>query len=207
MSDPFGANEITESLRDDPPRDRVAQLRKRPLLALAIVAVVLVVVSLVAKTCAGSSDTAAELVNKGLAAQRANDNVKARDLYRKAAKKDPRNKFAHYNLGLIAQTVDNDALTAETEYDAALAIDNGFAPALFNLGILRANAKRTAEAIDLYRRAVASDDTFAAAHFNLGLLLREQDPSSEEATNEINRGIELDASLESRLPTTTTTGR
>ena len=199
MADPFGADALTTDPATPPPARRV---QPRTLVALLIV---LALVATVAKVCTGGeSDSAADLVAKGLGAQRAGNDEKARGFYEKAAKKDPRNKYAHYNLGLIAQTVDKDALTAETQYNLTLAIDNAFAPALFNLGILRANAKRTAEAIELYRRAIEADDTFAAAHFNLGLLLREQDPESEEATNEINRGIELDPALQSRVPTTTT---
>ncbi len=136
-------------------------------LALAILLVVL------AAGCAGKSE--AELANdflqQGLDAHRAGDLVTAEKDYREALRHEPQNKYAYFNLGVIAQA-QGRAAEAENDYRIALTIDQDFISPLFNLAILRTAANDTTEAIALYRHAVAVDASYAAAHFNLGLLLR-----------------------------------
>src|SRR5207302_561836 len=86
--------------------------------------------------------------------------------------KDPKNQFAYYNLGEIAQR-QSRFVAAESYYRIALEMDPKMVSALFNLAIVRTNAGATNEAIALYRQAIAVDANYAAAHFNLGLLLRQ----------------------------------
>ena len=57
--------------------------------------------------------------------------------YREVLKKDPQNKFAYYNLGVIDQAA-NRYDAAENNYRLALGIDANYPPALFNLAIVRA---------------------------------------------------------------------
>ena len=96
----------------------------------------------------------------------------------RSSKLDPANKFAHYNLGLIAQTAGDDA-KAESDYRLAIAVDPNYAPALYNLAILRDKAGAKDEAIDLYTRATKADPKFATAFLNLGLLLFETGKTAE----------------------------
>ncbi|MBV8949383.1 MAG: tetratricopeptide repeat protein [Actinobacteria bacterium] len=109
---------------------------------------------------------------------------------------DPSNKYAYYNLGLIAQTQQHSA-EAETNYRRALSIYPNFVPALFNLAILRTNAKADAEAVELYQRIIAIDDRQAGAHLNLGFVLRGMG-QADAGNVQIARALELDPSLARR---------
>src|SRR4051812_41848295 len=100
--------------------------------------------------------TAAALLSKALREHVVGNSAQAQKDYEAVIQKDPRNKFAFYNLGLIAQS-QNRASDAENEYRLALTIDSAYEPALYNLAILRANAGDTAGAIDLYQRAIAAN--------------------------------------------------
>lgn len=151
------------------------------------------------------TDKAADLVTAGLTAYSQGDYTSARNAFQQAIAKDGDNPFAHYNLGLIEQVIDKNPAGAEAEYRKAIALKPDFASPLFNLGIIRAAAGAKDEAIDLYRRAIEADDQFASPHLNLGFLLLEKDPDSLEAQQEFQKAVILDPSLQSRIPTTSTT--
>jgi Tfp pilus assembly protein PilF len=163
-----------------------------------VVAVVLA--GLVLAACGKSSggDSVAKLLDKGVTAQRAGDLKGAQKDYENALKKDPRNKFAFYNLGLIAQ-VTGDKPTAETDYRQAVSIDPKFALALYNLAIVRNSVGDTTSAITFYRQAIAADPNNPAPHFNLGLILRANGKKAEGDT-QIARAVALNPSLFSRAP-------
>jgi tetratricopeptide (TPR) repeat protein len=169
---------------------------KGPLLACAIF------VAAALAACGGSSgnasDTAADALNRGLQAHAAGKNDEAVIAYFTTLAKDPKNKFALYNLGEIAQRQDRPA-AAESYYRLALEQDPKMVSALFNLAIIRTSIGDTRDAVDLYRRAVAADPNFAAAHFNLGLLLRQLGQTAE-AQQELATAQRLDSKLVAPTP-------
>ncbi len=61
---------------------------------------------------------------------------------------------------------------ARADFEAALARDSRYAPALVNLGNLEQETGRLDEALARYRAAIAADTNYAPAHHNLGVLYR-----------------------------------
>ena len=90
-------------------------------------------------------------------------------------------------------------LQAEIQGDTATALDPKYAPALYNLGIIRTNAGASAEAIDLDRRATVADSSFARAYLNLGLLLFDAGDTAGSATA-LSKAVQLDPTLSPRIP-------
>jgi Tfp pilus assembly protein PilF len=140
--------------------------------------------------------TTAALLQRGLQEQVAGDLTNAEKDFKVVISRDPKNKYAFYNLGLIYQTQAKNS-AGESEYRLALSIDPKFGPALYNLGILRTLAKDIPGAIDLYRRAIASNAKDANAHYNLGLLLRGQGKTGE-GNQEVQTAVNLEPSLRAK---------
>ena len=136
-------------------------------------------------------------LQQGLALQRAGNLDQAGDAYQDVLSVRLNDKYALYNLGVIAQG-DGQTQLAEGYYRAALDTDPGFEPALFNLAIIRTSVGATQEAMDLYRRVIVVNPKNAGAHFNLGILLQKADRRIE-AVAELNVAIRLDPSLADRL--------
>lgn len=146
--------------------------------------------------CGGTppSNTAADApLDRALQAHAAGKLDEATAAYFETLAKDPKNKFAFYNLGVIAQG-QGRAVAAEAYYRLTLEQDPRMGSALFNLAILRAQAGANQEAADLYRRVIAIDPNYAAAHFNLGLVLRLLGQNAE-AQQELATAQRLDAKL------------
>ena len=139
------------------------------------------------------ADPAGDALSRGIAAHNAGRIDEAKQAYYETLYRDPRNKFAFYNLGQIARIAQMFAV-AEGYYRSALEIDANYGPALFGLAAVRQQLGGTAEAIDLYRKDIAIEPTNAAAHFNLGILLRLTGKTAE-GDAEIARGIQLDPKL------------
>lgn len=146
-------------------------------------------------TTGGGAD---EALSRGLQAHTAGKFDEATVAYFETLAKDPKNKFAFYNLGEIAQR-QNRASAAEAYYRLALEQDAKMTSALFNLAIVRTNAGATQEAVDLYRRLIAVEPTNAAAHFNLGLVLRLLGQNAE-AQQELATAQSLDPKLVAPSP-------
>ena len=146
----------------------------------------------------GPSGDAEQILTDALAAHAAGELDKAVDLYEQVLVLDPQNRFAYYDLGLIDQTRGDDAAAAD-QYEQAIAVAPDFTPAIFNLAIIRAKQGATDEAIGLYRDVIAIDDTDARAHLNLGFLLIASG-ERKEGQRELDRAVELDPSLASRIP-------
>ncbi|MDQ1511072.1 MAG: hypothetical protein QOG50_2916 [Actinomycetota bacterium] len=140
--------------------------------------------------------TTGALLQRGILEQRAGDLTNAEKDFKAVVSRDPKNKYAHYDLGLIYQTQAKNS-DGESEYRLALGIDSKFGPALYNLGILRTLANDVPGAIDLYRRAVAVNAKDANAHYNLGLLLRKQGKTAE-GNQEVQTAVNLEPSLRSK---------
>jgi tetratricopeptide (TPR) repeat protein len=146
----------------------------------------------------GTTGTADEALSRGLQAHTAGKFDDAIAAYFETLAKDPKNKFAFYNLGVIAQG-QNRAAAAESYYRLAIEQDARMSSAIFNLAILRALGGANQEAADLYRRVIAIDPNYAAAHFNLGLVLRLLGQNAE-AQQELATAQRLDAKLVAPSP-------
>ena len=149
----------------------------------------------------GTTGTADDALSRGLQAHTAGKLDEATTAYFETLAKDPKNKFAFYNLGVIAQGQSRPA-AAESYYRLALEQDAKMTSALFNLAILRAVAGANQEAADLYRRVIAVEPNNAAAHFNLGLVLRLLGQTAEAQT-ELATAQRLDAKLVAPSPSAT----
>ena len=146
----------------------------------------------------GTTGTAEDALSRGLQAHTAGKFDEATTAYFETLAKDPKNKFAFYNLGEIAQRQNRPA-AAESYYRLALEQDAKMTSALFNLAILRTNAGANQEAVDLYRRVIAAEPNNAPAHFNLGLVLRLLGQTAEAQT-ELATAQRLDAKLVAPSP-------
>ncbi|GLC45522.1 hypothetical protein PLESTM_001745500 [Pleodorina starrii] len=63
---------------------------------------------------------------------------------------------------------------AVSRYQAAVSLCPGYAPALYNLGVVAGELRQADAALEYYRAAVAAEPRYAQAHCNLGVLLRER---------------------------------
>lgn len=80
---------------------------------------------------------------------------------------------------------------AREAFEAALAIDARYAPALVNIGNLHLEAGETNEAIRYYERAVLSDDDYALAHYNLGVAYKSLGRTGD-AVRELRKATRLE---------------
>jgi Tfp pilus assembly protein PilF len=120
----------------------------------------------------------------------------AKRQFEQVLQKDPQEKYAWYNLAVIAQG-DKDATTAARDYEQAIAIDPKFESALYNLGLLRFHANDIQEAISDLGRAVAANPRDACAHWALGFALNRAigRAGGLRATNEMRAALKLDPAL------------
>ena len=148
---------------------------------------------------AGSgNETAADALNRGLQAHSAGKLDEAVAAYFATLAKDPKNQYAYYNLGEIAQR-QNRLVTADGFYRLALDLDPKMESALFNLAIVRTNLGVTADAVSLYKQVITVNPNNAAAHFNLGLLYRQLGQTADAQT-EFAAAQKLDAKLVAPSP-------
>lgn len=152
--------------------------------------------------CSGPSaksdaQQAADALNAGLKAQAAGNTAEALNQYNIVLAHDPKNKFAYYDIGLIDQQAGR-ADSAEKHYRDALTVDPEFAPALFNLAILRTGPSPN-EAMDLYRHVISIQPNNSDAHLNLGFVLRSVG-RNDEAGAEFAKAVLLNPQAASRLP-------
>ncbi|HEX2180385.1 MAG TPA: tetratricopeptide repeat protein [Actinomycetota bacterium] len=121
--------------------------------------------------------------------------------YRDILRRDPSNKFAFFNLGMLAQ-LGNRGAEARDFYSRALRSDANFLPALFNLAILEEANGNNRAAEGLYRRVIREHPDHAASRYNLGLLLI-REGRIEEGQAEIDRAVEMDPGLSGSTGTQT----
>ena len=162
-------------------------------------AVVALLIAVCVTACTSKSDTqlASDSLQNGLAAQASGMLDQAATDYSDCVKHDSGNKFCLYDLGTVEQA-QGDTVGAEANYRLALVTDPNYAPAIFNLAILRAQAGASAEAIGLYREYVKLMPKDAAGHLNIGLLLI-QTGDTTEGNAQVAQALALDPSLKSRL--------
>lgn len=121
----------------------------------------------------------------------------ARTHYMDIILRDPDNKTAHFDLGMLAH-MQNRPAEAEDYYMRALKADPEYLPALYNLAVLKESQGRTDEAILLYRRIMDTSPENAPSRFNLGLILYNQKGQPEEGRRLIEQAVRLDPTLASR---------
>jgi tetratricopeptide (TPR) repeat protein len=159
----------------------------------------LVVVLLAACGASKANAPTVDPLTAGLKAQTEGRTADAVKDYQAVLQKDPHNKYAYYNLGLIDQLAGR-ADSAELNYRTTLQSDPNFAPALYNLAILRTGPSPN-EAVDLYRHEITIMPGDAAAHLNLGfLLISLKQPVEGKA--ELDRAVALDPSMAARVQAT-----
>ena len=121
-------------------------IRSVPVVATGILVVAVAACSsgsTTTKAPAGAAEVAKAL-DKALKEHVAGQTDEAVRDYKAVLAFDPKNKFAHYNLGLIYQTRGKNT-AAEAEYRATLSIDAAYVPARLNLGELLLEAGRQQE--------------------------------------------------------------
>lgn len=181
-------------------------LRKRSRLWTRVVSVTVVgILGAAALSACGSpsaSSGADQDISAGIAAQDAGQYASAIKYYDKALAIEPKSAVALYNLGDVEQLENLDS-AAKANYEAAIAIDPDFISALYNLATVEATSS-PASAKALYEQVIALSPKDANAHFNLGYVLISLG-LKKAGLSQINRGIQLNPDLASRVGTTTTT--
>jgi Flp pilus assembly protein TadD len=164
---------------------------------------VLAVVAVSAAACTTSSPpvsnatSADKLVSQGLNAESIGQNGQAMQDFNAAAGKDPTNKYAYYDLGVIYQQ-QNDAVNAAAQYHKALLVDANYKPALFNLAVLETSTNPQ-DAIAQYNHLLQLNPTDSNVNFNLGLLLIAQGQGAAGHAD-LKKAIQVNPALASRLP-------
>jgi len=122
----------------------------------------------------------------------------AKALYLKVLEKAPRNYFALFDLGSVAQA-QNDNAGALSRYDAALAIRPDFVPALYNEATIYATTD-AARAIVIYRQVISlGEDNVASSYLNVGFLELEAG-KVKAAVQDFAEAVHLQPDLASRMP-------
>jgi len=170
-------------------------------------AVVLVVAGTLLAACssaaAPSTPSTDSTFTAGVAAQAHGDHALAVADFLAVVKRDPRNKFAWYDLGDIADQA-GQQVQAAGDYRRSLGIDPNYVPALFNLAVLETAGAPTAAAT-LYTQVLRVAPGDADAHLNLGFVLRSLGQTAA-GDRQIATALRLDPSLAGRIPTGVPTG-
>jgi tetratricopeptide (TPR) repeat protein len=149
-----------------------------------------------------ASQTVAQNLTAGVAAQNVGNYASAINYYKKVLASQPKNPTALYDIGDVDQLQNLNA-AAMTNYKAALAIDPNFISAMYNLATLEASSTPN-DARVLYQQVIKLSPKNANAHFNLGYVLLSLG-KQKAGLAQINQGIKLNPSLKSRVAITTTT--
>lgn len=144
-----------------------------------------------------SSTDVSKLVESGVDQMHRNDLVGASRTFKQVLKADPGNKYAWYNLGVIAHQ-SNQLTSARRAYEKALKADPTFGPALFNEAVL-VRSSDPDRAIALLKRAVASNPKASTAYFLLGEILAKKG-SKSEAKDAFARAVAIDPQLRPQVP-------
>jgi tetratricopeptide (TPR) repeat protein len=126
----------------------------------------------------GEADT---LFDQARAAEEAGDVATAERLYARAAKFDPSDPTAPFNLGNLLRA-DGRTLEAETAYRTAVKADPKFALAWYNLADVLDDRGRTQEAVACLAKALDADPEYTDAIFNMALFLQRLEKPAEAMT-------------------------
>jgi tetratricopeptide (TPR) repeat protein len=139
----------------------------------------------------------AALINNGIVAAGKGQFDQAKADFEQALKVDPKNKFAWFNLGFLAEA-HKDTAGAVKAYDKALESDPLYTPALYNKAII-VEASNADAAIVLYRRILDVDDKAATTLVRLGLLM-DKKGDKDQARSAFGRAVKVDPTLASAVP-------
>lgn len=114
------------------------------------------------KSAQPPTNSAAALLNTGIAQATAKQYQQAETTFHDVLVLSPNNKFAWYNLGLIAQ-VENRASEAAADYSKAVSIDPKYTPAMYNKAILLEHTD-VHSALALYQQITAINPKAATAY-------------------------------------------
>lgn len=133
------------------------------------------------------------ILQQALGFHTAGNLTEATRLYKVILASDPTNKYAHFNLGQIAQT-GGDLDAAIKEYLAALATDPKYGPALYNSGLAYGAKGDRTNGIAMLRKALEVSPKSAPTMFNLGTMLI-ADGNQTEGADFLAQAIAIDPSL------------
>jgi len=144
------------------------------------------------------SESAAELVNRGVELAQGGDEAAAIVVYRRALALEPADAVAHFDLGLALERQGQyeDAifhLSRALELEPSDAHRRALAGAHVNHGVALAKAGDSAGAIAAYRRALELDTQSANTHRNLAIALA-RNGDKDAAISTMRRALELDSS-------------
>lgn len=143
-------------------------------------------------TAQAAARSVAALINTGIAQANAKQYQQADTTFRDVLVLSPHNKFAWYNLGLLAQ-VQNRAAAALAAYAQALSADPKYTPAMYNKAILleRTNLR---SALALYQQITSINPKAATAYLREGFVYARLGDKTR-AKQARARAIALDGSL------------
>lgn len=137
------------------------------------------------------------LIKSGIAQAGAGKTAEAVTTFNNVLLLDPTNKFAFYNLGVIAGS-QNDTASALSFYAKALKTDPSYTPALFNKAIILESTDLP-QAISIYQQIVRIDPKAATAFLRLSFALDKQGQTDQAKTAKA-KAIALDPSLATVTP-------
>lgn len=105
---------------------------------------------------------------------------------------DPKNTYAFYNLGLLAQE-QNKTATALSYYNKALSADRTYTPAMYNKAIILEGSDLAA-ALALYKQIVKLNPKASTAYLRMAFVYSRQG-QSKEADAAKAKAVALDPSL------------
>jgi tetratricopeptide (TPR) repeat protein len=194
---------VDESARTMTAREARTRLPWRRLAALLVTA-------LAGTAAVGCSSAAPPAVSattgtfdSAVAAERVGDRALAVADFLAVVKADPRDKFAWYDLGDIADQ-SGQPTQAVADYRRVLAIDGGYVPALYNLAVIETPGAPSTAA-QLYERALRVEPGDADAHLNLGYVLKSLGHTST-GDAQIATALRLDPALAARVAASPPTG-
>jgi tetratricopeptide (TPR) repeat protein len=178
---------------------------RRPTVVACIAGVSIAVVGCgggthLASSSQSSSSTSAQsatnattaLINAGIAQANAKQYDQAETTFRDVLVVSPNNKYAWYNLGLIAQ-VQNQASPALADYSKALSVDPKYTPAMYNKAILLESTDLHS-ALALYQQITSINPKAATAYLRESFVYDRLGDKSK-AKEARARALALDPSL------------
>lgn len=148
-----------------------------------------------AQNAGGAGAHIYNLITTGIEQAEKKDLSGASATFKQVLALEPDNKFAWFNLGVIAQGKGDSS--AATDYSRALQTDPSFTPALYNKALV-VQSSDPDEAIRLLRRAISVNPKASTSYLHLGLLLKaKNDP---EAADDFAKAVALDPTLAQFVP-------
>jgi len=152
-----------------------------------------------------SANSVTALINTGIAQANARQYPQAETTFRDVLVLSPRNKFAWYNLGLLAQ-VQNRPSAAIADYTEAVGTDPNYTPAMYNKAILL-EGTNPHSALALYER-ITSINPKAATAFLRESFVYTRLGDKVQAAQARARAVALDSRLKTiTTPAQTTTSK